>query len=129
MSEKTFLKEGDVIRIEKGMRVYAEVPRHFLYSNTKGDYAMGHGEIKADGELEYFAGDYVVLKTAFGGGGSGMGPGDHYPDGHRVWCESTEKPTRKIDFYQSGCFTCMLPDIKPIGRAKLTWVMEKGDKE
>lgn len=109
------------------MRVYAEVPKHFLYSNTRGDFTIGRGEICVDGSLEYFAGEYVVTKTSFGGGGSTGYPGGNYPDGHRVYCESTTKPARKIDFYQSGCFTCMLPDIKPIGRAELKWVIKEAN--
>lgn len=121
------LKEGDLIRLEKGMRVYAAVPEHFLYSNRRGVWNIGRGEIEIGGHLSYFEGDYVVLKTAMDGGGSGMGPGDEYPNGHHVWCESVEKPTRKVDFYQSGCFTCMLPGLKAIGRAELKWVVREGE--
>jgi hypothetical protein len=119
------LEEGDVIQIEPGMRVYADVPQHFLYSNRRGDFTPGHGEIRIFGDLSYFAGKYVVLKTSFDGGGSGHGPGDSYPNGHHVFCESTEAPKRKIDFYQSGCFTCMLPDLKAIGKAELKWVLSQ----
>ena len=30
-------------------------------------------------------GRYVVVKTAFEGGGTGHGPDDAYPDGHHVY--------------------------------------------
>jgi len=66
-------------------------------------------------------GRYVVAKTAFEGGGTGHGPGDIYPDGHHVYCETLTGLHRKISFYQSGCFTNMIEYIKPVGKAKRTW--------
>jgi hypothetical protein len=119
------LKEGDIIEIKKGMTVYAEVPLHFLYSNRKGVFdKKDRGDIKIDGQLAYLAGRYVVYKTCTDGGGMGHGPGDIYPDGHHVFCEKLENREHKVDFYQTGCFTVMYPDIKRVGRAEKAW-MEK----
>jgi hypothetical protein len=69
------------------------------------------------------AGRYVAYKTTYDGGGTGHGMHDIYPDGHHVWCEELDavKP-RRFNFYQSGCFRNMLPDIKPVGRARKMWV-------
>lgn len=123
MSKDKFLQEGDIINLEKGMSVYAEVPEHFLYENRKGNFSLGHGQILIDKELSYFAGEYIVYKTTYDGGGTGMGPHDVYPDGHHVYAEKANNNKIKVDFYQSGCFTCMLPDIKPTGKAKRKWVL------
>lgn len=59
-------------------------------------------------------GEFVVTKTSFSGGGTGMGDHDVYPSGHHVYCQRlnadgtfNEKGT-KVSFYQSGCFTAMI---------------------
>ena len=58
-------------------------------------------------------GEYVVIKTSYEGGGTGHGPGDVYPDGHRVIATKLQngkwkKEGEEISFYQSGCFTAMI---------------------
>lgn len=116
------LAEGDIVEIKEGCKVYALVPQHFLYANKKGDFSLAKGEAVVGKELAYLAGRYVVYKTAMEGGGTGMGPHDVYPDGHHVYCEKLDDPSQKIDFYQSGSFTAMLPDLKPVGRAERRWV-------
>lgn len=113
------LQEGDVIQIEKGMNVNAEVPEHFIYANRKGSFSLVKGTVTINDELSYLTGKYVVYKTSFGGGSSS----DGYPDGHHVFCESLDDG-QKIDFYQSGCFTAMIEDIQPIGKAVRKWVIE-----
>lgn len=114
------LEEGDIVEITQGMTVYADVPEHFVYSNRKGSFKITHYDAKIDGELSYLAGRYVVYKTHVGGGWhSGR---DDYPDGHHVFCERLDSPDVKIDFYQSGCFTAMLPDLKPVAKAVRRWV-------
>ena len=65
------------------------------------------------------AGEFVVVKTSFEGGGTGHGPHDIYPDGHRVFCKALKDGEydvngTEVNFYQSGAFTCMITDIKPI---------------
>ncbi len=118
------LEEGDVIEIKEGHKVYADVPRHFAYYNCKGDFSLTHHDVEVGGEFSYLAGSYIVVKTSLQGGGTGHGPGDVFPDGHRVFCEKVDCG-EKIDFYQSGCFTAMIPDIRPIGHATRTWKVEK----
>jgi hypothetical protein len=98
------LTEGDVIEIEEGHELYAMIPKHFVYSNCTGNFELTHSKAIVSGELSYLAGKYVVTKTVRDGGGTG---GDS-----------------EIDFYQTGCFSAMIEDISPIGKAKLTWVIE-----
>lgn len=119
------LTEGDIIEIKEGHEVYAHVPMHFLYSNKKGSFKTDRGHVKIAGELSYLAGKYVVYKTSIDGGGTGHGPHDVYPDGHHVFCERLDDRSVKIDFYQSGCFTAMITNIKPIGKAVRSWVEGK----
>ncbi len=119
----TFLQEGDIINIKEGHTVYAEVPKHFIYSNCKGDFSLSKSNICITGELKYLAGKYIVIKTAMDGGGQGHGPGDIYPDGYHVYCECADPGKRGtfIDFYQSGSFNAMIEKILPIGKARLVW--------
>ena len=41
---KKFLKEGDVIYLENGMKVYGNIPEKFVYSNKKKSNAVTHHE-------------------------------------------------------------------------------------
>jgi hypothetical protein len=118
----SYLTEGDIIELCEGHRVYADVPEHFLYDNRKGSFKLAHGMVTIGGETAYLAGRYVVYKTANDGGGTGHGPHDVYPNGHHVFCERLDDQSVKCDFYQSGCFTAMVADIAPIGRAVRRWV-------
>ena len=43
------------------------------------------------------AGEFVVTKTKFGGGGTGMGDHDVYPDGHEVFCKRLKDGEYDID--------------------------------
>lgn len=114
------LKEGDIIELKEGYKVYADVPEHFLYANRKGSFKIGHGEVLINGELSYLAGKYVVYKTSMDGGGVSLN--DSYPDGYHVYCEKVNDPAIRVDFYQSGCFTAMIVDIPVVGRAIRRWV-------
>ena len=118
------LKEGDVIEIKEGHKVYALVPEHFVYSNKKGSFKKVKSDVLVSGELDYLKGKYVVTQTTMDGGGTGHGPNDTYPSGHHVFCVNVDDGETKIDFYQSGCFTAMIRDIEPIGKATLKWVVE-----
>ena len=120
------LEEGDIIELKVGHKVYADIPEHFVFDNCKGSFKMTHHEVVIDAvNFSYFAGRYVVYKTVFHGGGTGMGPHDVYPDGHHVYCEKLDDRSVKADFYQSGCFTAMIESIKPVGRAVRQWTEEK----
>jgi hypothetical protein len=107
-----YLKRNDLVRIRAGHRVYADVPKHFVYENRYGDFSLAHtdvtvGEHKSEGCPEFntnhLLGHYRVVARA--------------KDGHHVFCErviSDEYETIPryllIDFYQSGSFTAV---IKP----------------
>ena len=119
-----FLSEGDVILLEEGMSVYADVPKHFLYSNCKGDFELAHGKVEISGELLYLSGKYIVYKTTYDGGGTGHGSHDVYPEGHHVFCMKADDHNVRVSFYQSGSFTVVITDIKPIGKATQTWKVE-----
>jgi len=71
---------------------------------------------------------YVVTRTAMTGGGTGHGPGDVYPDGHKVYSipideQDDENEIGRCEFYQSGSFMGrILPDeIVWLGSAKAQW--------
>ncbi len=121
------LEEGDVIELNETHVVYANIPEHFTCSSKRGIFTLTRHEAALGGELSYLQGKYVVTKTTFDGGSTGR---DAYPDGHHVFCrkipegksyEHSLKVEHEIDFYQSGCFTAMIENIEPIGKAKLKW--------
>ena len=80
-------------------------------------------------------GTFIVVKTAYTGGGTGHGPHDVYPDGHQIKLLPVKvrrgvksgaikkvdinNDAKPIEFYQSGCFTNMIEYIKPIAHVKL----------
>ena len=117
------LKEGDVIELKKGMKIYAEVPETMVYSNRKGSMKLTEHDVTIGEKFDWFEGKYVVIKTTMDGGRTGYEPHDIYPDGHHVFCVSVENKELKVDFYQSGSFTAMIEDIEPIGKAELQWVI------
>lgn len=106
------LKNGDLITLKPGHSVYAMIPKHFVYSNCKGDYSLCKSDVVIGGDYEHLAGQYIVYDTALTGGGTGHGPHDVYPDGHRVFCVQIGTGT-KVDFYQTGHFTAMIRDLQP----------------
>jgi hypothetical protein len=117
------LKEGDIISLEKGDHVYTDLPESLVFVNRPGIWKqMTHAETTI-GKYGIPSGEYIVYKTVRDGGGTAMGT-DVYPDGHHVFCFNKDHRHIKVDFYQSGCFTCMLPDKEAIGKAKLTWTVD-----
>lgn len=78
-------------------------------------------------DFDYLRGKYIIVRTSQDGGGTGHGPHDIYPDGWHVWCESLDGK-HKVDFYQTGCFTAMIKDLQPLGRAEKKWVVEQNVK-
>jgi hypothetical protein len=160
---KDFLKEGDVIHLKNGMRVYTQVPEKFVYDNhkmskkttshdvvigkmlkndtnvsddmkslakdivDKFSFRLGHNLSTADAlafiqskvklpKSDIFVldeGEFIVVKTSFEGGGTGMGAHDVYPDGHRVFCKKLKDGKYddkgiEVNFYQSGCFSAVI---------------------
>ncbi len=139
-----FLLVGDVIKIEKGMKIYANIPECFVYSNrrasrkpTKHDICVGD-VLDSDGKSQYdtsrFIGEYVITDTRIDGGGTGHGPHDIFPDGYHVTAVMLELDGSYnenricIDFYQSGCFTAMiLPnEIKPVRKMQRVVTFVRG---
>ena len=116
----TMLQEGDIVELQEGHKVYATVPKHFLYENCEGCCDVDKGAVVIGGELAYLKGRYVVYKTGYDGG-SGAGGRDDYPGGHHVFCERLDDRGVQIDFYQSGSFTAMIEDLHPVGKAVRTW--------
>jgi len=123
-AQTKLLEEGDIIRLEAGHKVYADIPKHFVYSNCRGVWDLCHHEVVIGGEHDYLTGDYVVYRAYSGGGstGGGMNGHDDWPDGWHVFAERADGV--KVDFYQSGCFTAMIREIQPIGHATRRWVIE-----
>lgn len=160
---KDFLKEGDVFHLKNGMKVYAEIPKKFVYENrklsnetTSHDIVVGkivENNVDVSNDVKKLAqdivdkfsfrlgyklsisdalayiqstiklskseifvieeGEFVVIRTSYEGGGTGMGPHDVYPDGHRVYCKKLKDGKYdadgiEINFYQSGCFTAII---------------------
>lgn len=111
------LKAGDIIDLKEGHKVYANVPKHLVYSNCKGDFSLARSGIKIGDEFCYVAGRYVVYETKLDGG-SGPGARDPFPNGWHVFCIRMSDGF-KVDFYQSGCFTAMIEpsQIAPVFNA------------
>ena len=53
---------------------------------------------------------FRVVEAYLGGGGTGHGPHDVYPDGWLVTAERMDGPKETIRFSQSGCFVHAIPD-------------------
>ena len=123
--KNNLLEEGDVIELKEGHKVYADIPAHFFYANRRGVFTLSHGEIVLGKEYDYLQGRYIVYKVMIEGGGQGHGVHDIYPNGHHVYCFKADDQKVLVDFFQTGCFTAMIPDIIPVGRAIKRWVIEK----
>ena len=135
------LQVGDVFAANKGMRVYAYIPSHFVYQNTPNNFSPARTEVKV-GEirkrdshtlnLSYFKGHYVVEHARSEGGGTAHGPHDVYPDGwhikaRKLWDDGTYNPNgTEIEFYQSGAFTAVNKDVPVVRkmRRNVTFVAE-----
>lgn len=93
----------------RGFSISEEDVREFVLSKIKQP------------EEETFSihgGEFIVIKTLLDGGS------DYYPDGHRVYCQklnngSYDEDAIEVNFYQTGCFTAMIEDIKPVRKLKL----------
>lgn len=121
---------GDIIAIKAGMHVYIDLPEHFCYANRAGvfdklaqtDLKVGSNERGLD--TNFLVGKYIVVAAHMGGGGTGHGPHDVFPDGWFVRAKMVNSPERTISFYMSGCFTAMVPEVEVVGKAKQNWEVE-----
>lgn len=121
MSKHNLLQEGDIIELNGSHQVYAKVPRHFAYTDRKGDFSMTRAAIHLSADVfDYLRGKYIVVHTELSGGSTGR---DSYPNGHFVKCESVDGRF-EVSFYQTGCFTVINPDVPVIGKAKKKWIVD-----
>ena len=130
------LKEGDVIELKDGHHIYIRLPEHFCYGNRIGVFnklsetVVCVGQNKSGLKTNFLKGRWVVYATAYDGGshGGGMSGNDFYQNGYHVFIEKIiheiGNPRIRASFYQTGSFTAMIEDIKPVGRAKATWNIE-----
>lgn len=118
-----YLNVGDVFAVTQGMKIRADIPQMFIYTgmpkNTElTKKTISVGDILDNGARKKlktgtFRGEYIVIDTRFDGGGNAGN--DTYPDGHRVIAQRLSKEGaydpdgETIDFYQSGCFDCLVP--------------------
>jgi hypothetical protein len=73
---------------------------------------------------------FVVISARMGGGGTGMGPYDVYPDGWSVAAQRLDaegkydRTGEVVRFYQSGCFNCMVEpgDIEFVRKMEATFI-------
>ena len=71
---------------------------------------------------------FVVEKAQMQGGGTGHGPHDVFPDGWYVEARrlhddcSYNSQGEVIRFYQSGCFTCFIPEVEIVGKMRMLFV-------
>lgn len=98
------------------------------------------GDILKDPQLG--RGTFIVVKTAYTGGGTGHGPHDVYPDGHQikllpVTIRETKKAkkivgididnrAREREYFQSGSFSNMIDYIEPLMKVKVGYAVLKG---
>lgn len=161
--KKQLLQKGDLIRLEKGMKVYTMIPEKFCCSNapfgetlTRKDIVIGKTYRKEavskdtvveavrnriehvipttyeqvrdfveslglnyeaeEFDASIYEGEYVVDYVSYDGGGTQGTPSGYetYPDGWHVFCTKKDNPQIQVNFYQTGCFTAMIPNITPI---------------
>ncbi len=102
--------------------------KHLYYGATP-EVVANKGLVKFD--YSHLIGDYVVVRAYMGGGGgTGHGPNDVYPDGWDVTAKKLsddggyDPDGEEIRFYQSGSFTAMnKPEDVPVLRTmKQTFV-------
>lgn len=131
-----YLKVGDIIELKKGHRVYAKLPSIFICDNGDFNFSLHSGEVEIGImqrglDTSILSGEYLIVKTEISGGGCAMGPHDIYPDGYKVFARKITDGRYgtplisefEVRFYQSGCFTCMIRDIKPIRTAEIRWTV------
>ncbi|MDD5192562.1 MAG: hypothetical protein PHH54_00710 [Candidatus Nanoarchaeia archaeon] len=132
LTKQKLVQIGDVIKIPQvGIEGIIENPNLF----QKGRFNVA-GPMKFRGHIdqEREKARYVVEKTYYGGGGTGHGPYDIYPDGWHVTARRLlqgdvyDPQGEIIEFYQTGCFLNKVetPDI--VGKMQMMFVNEGGKK-
>lgn len=74
---------------------------------------------------------FVVEQAMSGGGGTGHGPNDVYPDGWQITARrllpdgSYDSEGEVVQFYQTGCFSCMVEQPEVVGHMVKQFVWQK----
>lgn len=137
--QKRLLKVGDIIKLKKGDKIYMDIPNHFIYENSLGDWknfsnievVIGHLSCLRNYDSSWLLEkELLVVKTKMDGGSQGH---DAFPDGLHVYCvvisdvSDNMKEWIKVDFYQSGCFSAVIEEGKILitdkaeKQVKTTW--------
>lgn len=75
--------------------------------------------------------EFIVERTVMDGGGTGHGKHDVFPDGWHVYARRLGRERQyypqaeQIQFYQSGCFNCVVPEVRVVGKMTQTFAGEK----
>lgn len=107
-----FLKTHDIIELTSEMVVYNN-DGHEVHPGGTAKYNPWYTAFENGKEVRkktYIppVGEYEVVETKVCGAGYGHGPHDKFPAGHEVNAMSKANGD-KVRFYQSGCFTAMIP--------------------
>lgn len=131
--DNTLLQVGDVFELKDGMFVDGSIAEGFVYVNSRDllKETITEVEVGRTYSLGFFSkmpvppGDYIVVKARMAGGGSGHGVNDYYPDGWEITArklapDGTFDPNgTKVSFFQTGCFTVMLPKVPVLRRMRM----------
>ena len=121
-----WVPKKDVITVDGKTREY---PVRFTKPGTEWDQkyekeTVEHGAYDESRKLAQF----VVESAQMELGGTGHGLGDTFPDGWYVQARrlnedgSYNSNGELIKFYQSGCSTCLIPEVELVGRMKRIFV-------
>lgn len=125
-SDGNLVPKTDVITVDGKTR---EHPVQFRRSGTAQDQKTEFEtvELGAYDESRGLA-QFVVENAQMQGGGTGHGPGDVFPDGWYVQARKLDEtgsynPNGElVQFYQSGCFTGLIPEVELVGKMKRIFV-------
>lgn len=103
------LEEGDVFDLTAHHKVYVDI--QVKYENRRSP-EIAHSLVHVKDHLE-FVGEFVVYKTVYEG---------RVPyRGYHVFAERLTDGL-KIDFYQSGGYTAVIPNVKVVRKMVRKWV-------
>lgn len=79
---------------------------HFTVDNS-GSFHTSQYRLKNDWK------EFIVIWSNYGGGGTGMGPHDIYPDAWQVYCSPVDHPNVLIKFHQeTNCFAHTIKKVQ-----------------
>lgn len=105
------LQVGDIFELTESM---------VFYPIERRDDGRWYRDLTDRRALPAYLGRYVVTNTNMTGGGTAHGPHDVYPDGWQVSARTLDGE-RRIQFYQSGCFTAINRNVPVSGKAQCEW--------